>query len=55
MDGPTLPTAAKAGLASVNIFASYIEALLCKKLIRSYIDVFQHLCFSYFLDGLSRH
>jgi hypothetical protein len=54
--------------ASVNINASYIEALLCKKLIRSkiyflctfflhppsYIDVFQQICFSYFLDVLSQ-
>jgi hypothetical protein len=53
---------------SVNINASYIEALLCKKLIRSkiyflcifflnrpsYIDVFQQICFSYFLVGLSQ-
>jgi hypothetical protein len=57
---PVTPTAA----ASVNINASYIEALLGKKLIRckiyslgtffiyrpSYIDVFQEICFSCFLD-----
>jgi hypothetical protein len=60
--------AASTGRSSVNINASYIEALLRKKLIRSkiyflrtfflnqpsYIDVFQKICFSYFLDGLSR-
>ena len=53
---------------SVNINASYTEALLGKKLIRckiyflriffiyrpSYIDVFQEICFSYFLDVFSR-
>jgi hypothetical protein len=53
--------------ASVNINASYIEALLGKKLIRckiyflctffiyrpSYVDVFQEICFSYFLNVFS--
>jgi hypothetical protein len=55
-------------IPSVNINASYIEALLRKKLIRckiyflctffiywpSYIDVFQQICFSCFLDVFSR-
>jgi hypothetical protein len=55
-------------IPSVNINASYIEALLRKELIRckiyflltfflnwpSYIDVFQKICFSYFLDGFSQ-
>ena len=54
--------------SSVNINASYTEALLGKKLIRckiyflriffiyrpSYIDVFQEICFSCFLDVFSR-
>jgi hypothetical protein len=54
--------------SSVNINASYIEALLGKKLIRckiyflriffiyrpSYIDVFQEICFSCFLDVFSQ-
>jgi hypothetical protein len=55
-------------ITSVNINASYIEALLGKKLIRckiyflriffiyrpSYIDVFQEICFSCFRDVFSR-